>query len=117
MAWFYHHAGRCARSCQSSGGLPSHVSSHTASESPRTGPSDHVTSVGGPLALTAVTLGQITWPIAFNLGAYGEVFYSDVFSVVVASTILFVLTFFTPFASTGRQWLVRAALIAPCCGS
>jgi hypothetical protein len=69
--------------------------------------------IGGPLALTAITLGLITWPIAFNLGAYGEVVYTDVFRVVVASTILFVVTFFAPSQPTRWSWLVRAALIAP----
>ncbi len=44
------------------------------------------------MALAAMTLGLVTWPIAFNLGAYGVVTYDDVFSVVVASTILFAIT-------------------------
>ncbi len=48
--------------------------------------------VGGPLALTAVTLGLLTWPMAFNLGAYGDIFYDDIFRVVVASSILFLIT-------------------------
>jgi len=98
---------------ESPGRRPSYVSSHTTPESPPIDPDDRRTRIGGPLALTAVTLGLITWPIAFNLGAYGEVFYSDVFSVVVASTILFVITFFIAPNSARSSWPVRAALIAP----
>jgi len=89
------------------------VSSQTTPESPRTDANDRRARAGGPLALTAVTLGLITWPIAFNLGAYGEVFYTDVFRVVVASTILFVITCVTPVYPPPWIWLVRAALIAP----
>ena len=98
---------------ESPGRRPSYVSSHTTPESPRIDADDRRARAGGPLALTAVTLGLITWPIAFNLGAYGEVFYSDVFRVVVASTILFVITCVTPVYPPPWIWLVRAALIAP----
>jgi len=42
--------------------------------------------LGGALAVTCITLGLITWPLAFNLGAYGEVLYEDIFRVVVASS-------------------------------
>ena len=48
--------------------------------------------VSGPLALAAVTLGLLAWSIAFNLGAYGEIFYDNVFQLVVASSILFAIT-------------------------
>jgi hypothetical protein len=89
------------------------VSSSTDPESPQTESDERRSRTGGPLALTAVTLGLITWPIAFNLGAYGEVFYTDVFRVVVASTILFAITCFAPVYPTPWIWLVRAALIAP----
>ena len=71
------------------------------------------TSIGGPLAVTAVTLGLLTWPIGFNLGAYGEVFYEDVFRVVVASTILFVITVLRAPYEGPWIWVVRAALAAP----
>ena len=68
---------------------------------------------GGPLALTAVTLGLIIWPLAFNFGAYGEVHYGDVFSIVVASTILFVITLVNPVYPSPWIWVVRVALVAP----
>jgi hypothetical protein len=68
---------------------------------------------GGPLALTAVTLGLIIWPLAFNYGAYGEVHYDDVFSMVVASTILFVVTMVNPVYPPPWIWFVRLALAAP----
>lgn len=70
-------------------------------------------AVGGPLAVASVTLGLITWPIAFNLGAYGEVFYEDVFRFVVASSILLVIVGFSPPYSAPTIWFVRAALASP----
>ena len=40
-----------------------------------------------------MTLGLLTWPLAFNLGEYGDIFYDDIFRVVVASlSILFLIT-------------------------
>ena len=68
---------------------------------------------GGPLAVASVTLGLITWPIAFNLGAYGEVFYDDIFRVVVASSILFLIVVFSPPYSAPALWVVLAALASP----
>ncbi|MFW2333738.1 hypothetical protein [Ilumatobacter sp.] len=68
---------------------------------------------GGPLALAAVTLGLLTWPIAFNLGAYGEIFYTNVFQVVVASTILLVVAVVDDSTSSRWNWSVRVALAAP----
>ena len=65
------------------------------------------------MALTAVTLGLIIWPLAFNFGAYGEVLYGDVFSIVVASTILFVITLVNPVYPSPWIWVVRVALVAP----
>ncbi len=65
------------------------------------------------MALTAVTLGLIIWPLAFNFGAYGEVLYGDVFSIVVASTILFVITLVNPVYPSPWIWFVRLALAAP----
>lgn len=70
-------------------------------------------SVGGPLAVASLTLGLLTWPIAFNLGAYGEIFYDDVFRVVVASSILFVITVINRPYPPPLIWLVAAALLAP----
>jgi hypothetical protein len=68
---------------------------------------------GGPLALAAVTLGLLTWPIAFNLGAYGEIFYENVFQVVVASSILFVIVIVNDVYTARWKWLGRLALAAP----
>ena len=69
--------------------------------------------IGGPVAVTAVTLGLLTWPIGFNLGAYGEVFYEDVFRVVVAGTILFVITLISEPYGAPWIWVVRTALAGP----
>jgi hypothetical protein len=69
--------------------------------------------VGGPVAVAAVTLGLITWPVAFNLGAYGEVLYDDVFRVLVASSILAVITLAKPAYPAPWNRLVVAALATP----
>jgi hypothetical protein len=69
--------------------------------------------VRGPLAVAGVTLGLLTWPIAFNLGAYGQVLYDDVFRVMVAATILFVVTLINPAYPGPWRWLVSIALAAP----
>ncbi|MDY6997597.1 MAG: hypothetical protein SW019_13420 [Actinomycetota bacterium] len=51
-----------------------------------------VLTISGPVAVTSLLVGLFTWPLAFNLGAYGTVFYDDIFSLVVASAILVALT-------------------------
>lgn len=63
--------------------------------------------------MAAVTLGLLTWPIAFNLGAYGEIFYTNIFQVVVASSILFVIVVVNDAYPAPWNWLVRLALAAP----
>ena len=67
--------------------------------------------VGGTLAVAAIIVGLVAWRLAFNAGAYGVVFYDDVFSVVVASSILAVTTAINrPFH---RPWnLVTSATLA-----
>jgi hypothetical protein len=70
-------------------------------------------TIGGPLALAAVTLGLLAWPIAFNIGAYGEIFYDNVFQMVVASSILFVITTVNGGYDAPWKWLIRVALAAP----
>jgi len=69
--------------------------------------------IGGPLAIASMTLGLLTWPIAFNLGAYGEVLYDDIFRVLVASSILLVITLVNPAYRRPWSWLVSLALAAP----
>lgn len=80
---------------------------------PDDGRRQHEPRVGGPLAVAGVTLGMLTWPIAFNLGAYGEVLYDDIFQLVVASSVLLVVAIVNPVY--GRPWrlVVWAALAAP----
>lgn len=68
---------------------------------------------GGPLALAAVTLGMIVWPIAFNIGAYGEIFYENVFKLVVAASILLVIIVVNDVYRAPWNWIVRAALASP----
>jgi hypothetical protein len=38
------------------------------------------------VGLATITLALIAWPLGFNFGAYGQVFYEDVFSMVVAAS-------------------------------
>jgi hypothetical protein len=67
----------------------------------------------GPFAIAVVTISLVVFPIWFNLGAYGQVFYEDVFQFVVAATAgLGVSVLADPY--TGRKrWLANAALGAP----
>lgn len=70
-------------------------------------------TISGPVAVTSLALALITWPLAFNLGAYGTVFYDDIFTVVVSSSILVVLTVvYRPFGRVGN-WVTGLALSAP----
>jgi hypothetical protein len=87
--------------------------SETTTSAPASEPPLGQRRAGGPLAVTAVTLGLLTWPIAFNLGAFGEIFYDDIFKVVVAATILFVVTLVNPVYPSPWIWIVRVALVAP----
>ncbi len=61
----------------------------------------------------AIVLNLVTWRVAFNLGAFGQVFYEDVYAVVVASLAALVATFFAPRGSAPRRWWSRLLLIAP----
>jgi hypothetical protein len=67
----------------------------------------------GPIAVATVTTALVTWPIAFNLGAYRAVFYEDIFKFVVAATVGFVIALvWSPYR--GRDLFIRcAALAAP----
>ena len=61
----------------------------------------------------AIVLNLVTWRVAFNLGAFGQVFYEDVYAVVVASLAALVATFVAPRGSAPRRWWSRLLLIAP----
>jgi len=67
----------------------------------------------GPIAVATVTTALVTWPIAFNLGAYRAVFYDDIFKFVVVATVGFVIALvWSPYR--GRDRFIRcAALAAP----
>jgi len=67
----------------------------------------------GPIAVATVTTALVTWPIAFNLGAYDAVFYDDVFKFVVAASVgVAVALVWSPYR--GRELALRcAALGAP----
>ena len=67
----------------------------------------------GPLAIATVTMALVTWPIAFNLGAYDAVFYDDVFQFVVAATAGLAVTTITPPYRGRTLRSVRLALAAP----
>jgi len=72
-------------------------------------PVGSLTSVGA-LSLAAVTLSLITFPLAFNLGAYDVVFYQDVMKLVIAASTLLGLTFLGPNSHSRTTWMTRAAL-------
>ena len=40
----------------------------------------------GPFGIAVVTISLVVFPITFNLGAFGQVFYEEVFRFVVAAT-------------------------------
>lgn len=67
----------------------------------------------GPLAVACVSLALLTFPVAFNLGAYGEVLYPDVFRILVASFVVLCVTFFTPAYGGRRLWVTRIVLASP----
>jgi hypothetical protein len=67
----------------------------------------------GPFAIAVVTVSLVVFPITFNLGAYGQVFYEDIFRFVVAATAgLGVSILASPYVGW-RRWLVDVALGAP----
>ncbi len=67
----------------------------------------------GPFAIAVVTISLVVFPITFNLGAYRQVFYEDVFRFVVAATAgLGVSLLATPYTGW-RRWFTNAALGAP----
>jgi len=67
----------------------------------------------GPFAIAIVTISLVSWPIAFNLGAYGEVFYEDVFLFVVAATAGLAVSLLADPYSGERRWFTNVALAAP----
>ena len=67
----------------------------------------------GPFAIATVTASLFAWPIAFNLGAYGEVFYEDIFNFVVLGMAGLAVSFLTPAQEGSRLWATRVALAAP----
>ena len=69
--------------------------------------------VGGPLVVATLTVGLLTWPIAFNLGAYRVVLYDDIFRLLVASSILLVVVLINPAYPSPWNWVVAIALAAP----
>ena len=69
--------------------------------------------IGGPLAVAALTVGLLTWPIAFNMGAYRAIFYDDIFRLLVASSILLVVVLVNPAYPSPWNWVVAIALAAP----
>lgn len=67
----------------------------------------------GPFAIAVVTISLVVFPIAFNLGAFGQVFYDDMFRFVVAATAgLGVSLLATPYTGW-RRWFTNVALGAP----
>jgi hypothetical protein len=67
----------------------------------------------GPAAVAIVTIALTAWPIAFNFGAYGVVFYQDVFQIVVVSTVAFAIVLVRSPYDGLALWFIRIALAAP----
>lgn len=67
----------------------------------------------GAAAIACVTLGLLTFPIAFNLGAYDQVLYPDVFRIIVASFVLLCVSFVAPTYPGRRLWFTRVVLVSP----
>ncbi|MGI9611262.1 MAG: hypothetical protein ACR2QO_00015 [Acidimicrobiales bacterium] len=65
--------------------------------------------------MATITLSLLVWPIGFNLGAYGVVFYDDMFRMVVATAAT--LGVVVVVSSPGRRvpWYVVLALASPAC--
>lgn len=67
----------------------------------------------GVVAVASVTFSLLSFPIAFNLGAYDAVLYPDVFRAVVASFVLLCLNLRYPTYSGTRVWFTRVWLASP----
>jgi hypothetical protein len=67
----------------------------------------------GAAAIACVTLGLLTFPIAFNLGAYDQVLYPDVFRIIVASFVLLCVSFIAPTYFGRRLGFTRVMLASP----
>lgn len=67
----------------------------------------------GPITIAAVTMALLVFPIAFNLGAYRQVLYPDVFRIAVASFVLCGAMFVVPPYDGVQLWFTRIVLAAP----
>ena len=67
----------------------------------------------GPFAVAIVTMSLVIWPIAFNLGAYGVVFYEDIFLFLVIASAGLAVSLLSARTTGGQQWYVNLALAAP----
>ena len=67
----------------------------------------------GPITIAAVTIALLVFPIAFNLGAYKQVLYPDVFRMAVASFVLCGAMFVVPPYDGIQLWFTRIVLASP----
>lgn len=67
----------------------------------------------GAAGLATVTLALLVWPIGFNLGAYGVVFYADIFAIVVATSATLVVAMLLAPPGQRPPWYITVALAAP----
>ena len=65
------------------------------------------------ILVAAIVLSLAAFRIAFVLGAYHTVFYQDIFTVLVASSVTLVGTVAAPRGSIVRRWWSRLLLAAP----
>lgn len=63
--------------------------------------------------VAAIVLSLAAFRIAFVLGAYHTVFYQDIFTVLVTSSVALVGTLAAPRGSVVRSWWSRLLLAAP----
>ena len=77
---------------------------------------DRFTGETSGFFIAAIATAPPTWTLAFNLGAYGTVFYSHLFAVWAASIAMFLATLWIRFANQGRDlfsWRSSVLLLLP----
>lgn len=68
------------------------------------------------LLLGAVTMSTAAWSIAFNLGAYHTVFFTDLFKAWAAVTAVLIAVLFLPRQDSPVPWWGIGLLIVPTLG-
>lgn len=64
-------------------------------------------------ALGTVALSTATWNIAFNLGAYRTIFYSNIFTIWVTVTAVFLVVLLVPEQDVPVPWWGKLLMLVP----